>query len=58
MPKVFKCKDVGMSCDYEAHGKNDREIMTKVTEHARKTHNMREIPKELQQKVKAAIHSE
>jgi predicted small metal-binding protein len=46
-----------MSCDYEARGKNDREILTKVTEHARKTHNMREIPKELQQKVKSAIHN-
>jgi len=56
MQKVFKCRDVGMSCDYEARGKDERELMGKITEHARKTHNMQEIPKELQQKVKAAIH--
>ena len=55
--KVFKCSDVGMSCDFEAHGKNDREILQKVTEHARGVHHMKQIPKEMEKKFKSAIHT-
>ena len=56
MTKVLKCREVGMDCDFEAHGENDEQIMSQAAEHARKDHGMETIPPEVAVKVKAAIH--
>jgi predicted small metal-binding protein len=58
MPKVLRCRDVGVACDWEARGETEEEVLQKATEHARTVHNMTEIPKEMVQKVKAAIRTE
>ena len=58
MGKVLKCKDVGVDCDFEAHGKDEAEILEKAAEHAKGCHQGVEMTPELQAKVKAAIKDE
>jgi AhpD family alkylhydroperoxidase len=55
--KELRCRDVGVDCDYVARGKTEEDILRKAAEHAQKVHNMREIPRELMEKVRAAIRS-
>jgi len=58
MAKVLRCKDVGMDCKFEVHGETEEELLKKAVEHAQTVHNMKEIPKEVVEKVRAAIHDE
>jgi predicted small metal-binding protein len=58
MAKVFKCRDVGVACDFVARGQTEEEVMSKTAEHARTVHQMKEIPADLAQKIRAAIHDE
>jgi predicted small metal-binding protein len=58
MSKVMKCREVGMDCDFEAHGETEEQIMSQAAEHAKKDHSMQSIPPEVAAKVKAAIQEE
>ena len=55
MAKVLKCRDVGVNCDFEAHGATVEEIMSKAAEHAKTCHTATKITPELQQKIIGAI---
>jgi len=55
--KELRCRDVGVDCDYVMRGKTEEEIFTKASEHAKTVHKMKEIPKELMEKARAAIRS-
>jgi len=55
MEKRLSCRDVGTECDFVACGKTEEEIFQKASEHARKDHNMNEIPEELKENARAAI---
>ena len=56
--KVIRCRDVGVDCDFEAHGETEEDVLNQCGEHARTAHGMTEISDDLMQKVKAAIHDE
>ena len=58
MAKTVSCRDVGMDCDFVAKGETDEDILQQCTEHARKDHNMTEIPPEVVDKVRGAIRNE
>lgn len=58
MAKVLRCRDVGVDCDFVAHGATEAEVLGKAAEHAVKDHGFTDIPPELVDKVKAAIHDE
>lgn len=58
MAKVITCRDVGVDCDFVARGETEDEVLRLCAEHGRKAHGMTEIPKELVQKVRAAIREE
>jgi len=58
MAKVVSCKDVGMDCDFVAHGETEQDILEQCADHARTAHNMTEITVELAEKVRAAIRDE
>jgi predicted small metal-binding protein len=58
MAKVLRCRDVGLDCTGELRAETEEEIMRQAAEHARSAHNMREMPPELVQKVRAAIRDE
>ena len=55
MEKRLSCRDVGVDCDFVACAKTEDEIFEKAKEHAKKEHNMSEIPKELYDKARSAI---
>jgi predicted small metal-binding protein len=58
MGKVLRCRDVGMDCDYAAHAETEEEILKLAAEHVRAVHGMEEVPLEVVEKVRAAIHEE
>ena len=58
MGKVLRCRDVGVDCDFEAHGATVAEIMGKAAEHAKGCHTGTKITPELQKKIEAAIKEE
>jgi predicted small metal-binding protein len=55
MAKKFACKDIGMSCGFEAKADSESSLMGKISEHAKKAHNMAKIDSATMAKVKAAI---
>jgi len=55
MEKRLSCRDVGADCDFIACGKTEDEVMQKAADHARTSHNMSEISKEVHDKVRSAI---
>ena len=58
MSKVLKCRDVGVDCDFEACGDTVEEVLQQCSDHAKADHGMDEIPPELVERVRAAIHEE
>ena len=58
MAKTVNCRDVGVNCDFVAHGETEQEVLQQCAEHARTAHGMSEIPAELATKVRAAIRDE
>ncbi len=58
MAKVLRCRDVGMDCTFEVHAETEEEILKEAVKHAQAVHSMKEIPKEVAEKVRAAIHDE
>jgi len=58
MAKMLRCRDVGMDCDFEARAETEEEILKKAAAHAQTVHNMKDIPKEVLEKVRAAIRDE
>jgi predicted small metal-binding protein len=58
MAKVLTCREVGMDCDFVARGNSEEEIMAQAAAHARNDHGFQDIPPEVVDKVKAAIHDE
>ena len=58
MGKTVNCRDVGVDCDFIAHGETEQEVLQQCAEHARTAHCMNEIPPELVIKVRAAIRDQ
>jgi predicted small metal-binding protein len=58
MTKVVRCREVGADCDFEARGATEQEILDQCAEHGRTAHGMQNLPQELVDKVRAAIHEE
>jgi len=56
--KVLKCRDVGVDCDFEAHGETEAEILSQAAEHAKGCHTGVQLTPELQAKIRAAIKEE
>ena len=56
--KHLRCRDVGMDCDFEAHGRSEDEVVQKAAAHAAQKHGITEITPELASKVRAAIRAD
>jgi len=50
----FKCKDIGMKCKSEIKDENQDELMWVAAMHADETHNMKQPPTEIMDKIKKA----
>ncbi len=55
MAKRFACRDIGLSCGFEARAETEKELMPKIAEHARQAHGMQDIDAATMAKIKAAI---
>jgi predicted small metal-binding protein len=55
MKKSLSCRDVGADCDFIICGKTEDEIFKKAKQHAKKVHNLKEIPSDLYDKACSAI---
>ncbi len=52
----FRCKDVGVDCGFEVRGASSKEeLMEMLAVHARRAHNLTEIPEDVRSKIEAAI---
>ena len=58
MPKVISCKDAGVDCDFVARGETEEELFRNALEHGWTFHGMKEIPKDLQEKMRKLIREE
>jgi len=58
MARVLSCRDVGVSCDWQACAETDDELMRLAAEHARTDHGMTEIPPDLAEKARKAIREQ
>jgi predicted small metal-binding protein len=58
MAKVLRCRDAGVDCDFVARGETVEEILQKAAEHGREDHDMKEIPKDLEGKIRSLIREE
>jgi predicted small metal-binding protein len=58
MAKVFKCRDVGVDCDWQARAESEEQIMAQTRQHAKTAHDMEQIPQEMEDKIRAAIKEE
>jgi predicted small metal-binding protein len=56
--KHLRCRDVGMDCDYEAHGRSEDEVMQQAAAHAARVHGITEITPELAERVRAAVRAD
>ncbi len=54
--KVLACKDVGVNCDFKAHGKTADEVLKKASEHARKDHGIKTVTKDYLDSWRKKIH--
>ncbi|MDO8568763.1 MAG: DUF1059 domain-containing protein [Dehalococcoidales bacterium] len=51
----FKCKDIGMKCNFEVKDENQDELMSVIALHVEKTHNMKQASPDMTEKIKKAI---
>ena len=56
--KVLHCSDLGMSCNFQARGETEQEVMQKAAEHAKSAHEINEITPDLAAQVRSAIRDE
>ncbi len=50
----FKCKDIGMKCDFEATAANVQDLDEQIVRHAREVHKIDPVDKELWMKIHKA----
>jgi predicted small metal-binding protein len=58
MAKIIRCRDAGVDCDFVARGETEEELFRNALEHGRKFHGMKEIPKDLREKMRKLIREE
>lgn len=51
----FRCKDIGMDCDFNVSGKEAADLIPQIAEHAKDAHEMAEIDDDLKDKINGAI---
>lgn len=54
--KYLSCKDIGVAgCTWETTGRDEKEILSKAEEHAKKEHGMTQFPEDLKKKVLSSL---
>ncbi len=51
----FRCRDIGMDCQYEVSSKKAEDLIPEIVDHAKKDHGIENIDDDLKQKINGAI---
>jgi predicted small metal-binding protein len=51
----FECKDIGVQCNARVDAEDKKQLMQKISEHAKSAHNMQNIDKDTMKKIERAI---
>jgi predicted small metal-binding protein len=57
METLFRCRDIGNSCGFEARGGSEEEVLQKAEEHAKTAHGMNDKTKRLVDRLRIAIRT-
>ncbi len=55
MARTFACKDMGFECNFVARAKTDKDLLVKVAQHARQTHNIEKVDSDMERKVLSVV---
>jgi predicted small metal-binding protein len=58
MAKQLRCGDLMPGCTKVIEGRDEKEVMTKAADHARRDHDIQKLTPDLEQKVRGAIHDQ
>ncbi|HEX5358352.1 MAG TPA: DUF1059 domain-containing protein [Candidatus Nitrosotalea sp.] len=58
MNKIFKCADISFKCDWVAKAKTENEFIVLIKDHTAKCHDLKEITKDIDVKVKSVIRDQ
>jgi predicted small metal-binding protein len=53
--KTFRCKDLGLECEFEEKAEGENELMKRVEGHVRTVHAMNPQEQDVQEKLRKAI---
>jgi predicted small metal-binding protein len=56
MELEFSCRDIGVDCDFVFHGRTEEELFKYAAMHGKSAHRMDQIPPEVVEKARSAIH--
>lgn len=51
----FRCKDIGMDCDFTVSGKEAVDLIPQIAEHAKTAHNIEAVDDDLKDKINNSI---
>lgn len=51
----FKCRDIGLDCEFSVSGKEAADLIPHIAEHAREAHGMEQVSDEMKDKINNAI---
>jgi len=58
MPLTLACRDAGADCDFVVRGETEEELFRNALEHGKTFHGMKEIPEDLQERMRSLIREE
>ena len=53
--KTFRCKDLGLACEFEEKAENENELMKRIEGHIQTAHQMNPEQPEVQEKLRKAM---
>lgn len=52
----FNCSEIHSDCKWQATGDNEQEIRSKIEQHGRERHNLKEMTEDVWNKIRASMH--
>ncbi len=51
----FRCRDIGMECDFNVSGKEAADLIPQIAEHARSVHELENIDDDMKDRINNSI---
>lgn len=53
--KSFKCRDLGIDCDFESSGETEDQVINNAYDHSHRNHGATELNDDLREKIRSRI---